>query len=147
MVQMRLLIPIVCCWAALAAEVGPERGWLIVAGGGDLGPEIEKRFLDLAGGPDAPVVVIPTAGDRDTYEPGYAAASFPAKAGFRNITVLHTRDRRTADSADFAAPLARARAVWFPGGRQWRLVDSYLNTRTEKELWGVLERGGVIGGS
>src|SRR6185436_4216153 len=28
-----------------------------------------------------------------------------------------------------------------------RLVDSYLNTRTNRELWKVLKRGGVIGGS
>ena len=33
------------------------------------------------------------------------------------------------------------------GGRQWRLVDSYLGTRTEREFRGVVERGGVIGGS
>src|SRR2546425_254934 len=37
--------------------------------------------------------------------------------------------------------------VWFEGGRQWRLVDSYLNTRTERELYALLGRGGVIGGS
>ncbi|HZD05845.1 MAG TPA: cyanophycinase, partial [Longimicrobiales bacterium] len=36
---------------------------------------------------------------------------------------------------------------WFPGGRQWRLADAYLGTRTEEELWNVLRRGGVIGGS
>lgn len=33
------------------------------------------------------------------------------------------------------------------GGRQWRLVDAYKNTKVEKMLWAVLERGGVIGGS
>lgn len=33
------------------------------------------------------------------------------------------------------------------GGRQWRLVDSYKNTLTEKMLWKVLENGGTIGGS
>ncbi|MGD8817263.1 MAG: cyanophycinase, partial [Acidobacteriota bacterium] len=40
-----------------------------------------------------------------------------------------------------------ARGVWFNGGRQWRLADAYLNTLTHDELWKVLERGGVIGGS
>jgi cyanophycinase len=37
--------------------------------------------------------------------------------------------------------------VWFDGGRQWRLVDAYLGTRTQRELEAVLARGGVIGGA
>ena len=37
--------------------------------------------------------------------------------------------------------------MWFPGGRQWRLVDAYADTRTERELHALLARGGVIGGS
>ena len=36
--------------------------------------------------------------------------------------------------------------MWIGGGRQWRLVDAYKNTKVEKLLWQVLERGGVIGG-
>jgi cyanophycinase len=52
-----------------------------------------------------------------------------------------------ADSEEFAAALADATAVWFDGGRQWNLVDSYLNTRTYREFHKVLERGGVIAGT
>ena len=33
------------------------------------------------------------------------------------------------------------------GGRQWRLVDAYLDTEAEKIFHQVLDRGGVIGGS
>jgi cyanophycinase len=44
-------------------------------------------------------------------------------------------------------PLQRARGVWFPGGRQWRLADAYLGTRVHHELTQVLARGGVVGGS
>lgn len=39
------------------------------------------------------------------------------------------------------------RGVWFNGGRQWHLADSYLNTKTHEAFWDVLQRGGVIGGS
>jgi len=52
-----------------------------------------------------------------------------------------------ADSEAFVAPIREAGGVWFTGGRQWRLADAYLDTRTERELWNLLERGGVIGGS
>ena len=43
--------------------------------------------------------------------------------------------------------LRDADAVWFNGGRQWNIVDSYANTLTYREFHKVLERGGVIGGS
>ncbi len=132
-------------WAQ--TSVGPARGSLVVAGGGKLGPEIVEAFISRAGGPDAPVVVIPTAGEAAGYGPSYLEDTFLRKAGMKNLTLLHTRDRKTADTEAFAAPLTRARAVWFPGGRQWRLVDAYLGTRTERELHALLARGGVIGGS
>jgi cyanophycinase len=37
--------------------------------------------------------------------------------------------------------------VWFNGGRQWNIVDSYAGTITYDEFHKVLVRGGVIGGS
>ena len=43
--------------------------------------------------------------------------------------------------------LRDADGVWFNGGRQWNIVDSYANTLTYREFHKVLERGGVIGGS
>jgi len=60
---------------------------------------------------------------------------------------LHTRSRAVADLAAFAAPLKEATGVWFSGGRQYRLVDVYLQTETHRELQAVLERGGIIGGN
>jgi cyanophycinase len=37
--------------------------------------------------------------------------------------------------------------VWFEGGRQWQLVDSYAGTRSEQAFHDVLARGGVVAGS
>jgi cyanophycinase len=51
---------------------GPENGTLIIAGGGNLGPEILGRFIKLAGGPSAEIVVIPTAGGEKAYGPDCA---------------------------------------------------------------------------
>lgn len=132
---------------AAAQQVGPKQGTLLIVGGNMQDPAIVKRFIDLAGGPDAPIVVVPTAGDADEYDPYWSGLRQFRENGARNLTVLHTRDRRAADSEAFVAPLAAARGVFFAGGRQWRLADSYLNTRTQRELQKVLDRGGVIGGS
>ena len=133
--------------SAVAAEVGPPSGSLVVAGGGVTDPAIYERFVSLAGGPEAPIVVIPTAGTGETYGDFWPGLQRLRDAGAAHIKVLHTRDRQEADREDFVAPLQKARGVWFSGGRQWRLVDAYLGTRTLTAIRGVLERGGVIGGS
>ena len=61
--------------------------------------------------------------------------------------MLHTHDPKVADTEEFVKDLREANAVWFNGGRQWNIVDSYANTLTYQEFHKVLERGGVIGGS
>jgi cyanophycinase len=133
-------------WAAPVVK-GPERGTLIIAGGGKLGPEILGRFIKLAGGPGAEIVVIPTAAGEARYGPDCDCLKIFRELGATNLTVLHTTDRKEADSEAFTAPLRRAKAVWFVGGRQWHLVDSYLGTRTETEIKALLARGGVAGGT
>jgi cyanophycinase len=132
---------------ARAQDVGPERGSLVIVGGNLQDPAIYQRFIDLAGGPRANIVVIPTAGGGQDYDPLYAGLKPFHDLGAYNVTVVHTYDRDEADTDAFTAPIRAATGVWFPGGRQWRLADAYLGTRTEEALRGVLERGGVIGGS
>lgn len=128
-------------------RVGPPNGTLLVAGGGTLGPEIWGRFVELAGGPEGRLVVIPTAGNDDYFPPDWPGLQALRDAGARHVTVLHTRDRDQANSDEFVQAIREATGVWFPGGRQWRLVDAYLDTRVHEELFALLERGGVVGGT
>ncbi len=133
--------------ATAGQEIGPENGSLVIVGGGRLDSGILERFLDLAGGADAPIVVIPTAGGGDHYDQYYRGLGGFKAAGATNLTVVHTTDPTVADTEAFVQPLLEARGVWFPGGRQWRLADAYLGTKVHDELWALLGRGGVIGGS
>ncbi|MDB5386778.1 MAG: cyanophycinase, partial [Planctomycetaceae bacterium] len=43
------------------AEPRVEKGSLMIVGGGGMTPEMVQRFIELAGGPDSPIVVLPTA--------------------------------------------------------------------------------------
>jgi len=127
---------------------GPEKGTLLIIGGGASDIFYEK-FMELVGGADAPIVVIPTAATSDIMSAEDLEnfrKSF-VKLGFTNVTVLHTRDREEANSTTFVEPIRKARGVWFSGGRQWRHADSYLNTLTHKAFFELLSRGGVIAGS
>ena len=129
-------------------HVGPPQGALVVVGGGQIGSDIVNRFVQLAGGPRvARIVVIPTAVGDSTYGQDWAGAQMFRSAGVKNLTILHASTREVADQEEFVLPIRNATGVWFPGGRQFRLADSYLNTRTLSELHALLNRGGVIGGT
>jgi cyanophycinase len=147
--RIRLLLILVLCavGAARAQTVGPERGTLFIAGGGMRDPALAQRFIELAGGTDARIVVIPTAGEEADYSQEWDGLDAFRALGAVNLVVLHTRDRTVADTDGFAGMLRDADAVWFTGGRQWRIADAYLGTATERELHALLARGGTIGGS
>jgi cyanophycinase len=138
--------------APLAAQspgtrVGPAMGSLVLVGGAMESDEIYQRFIALAGGPGADIVLIPTAAGDEDYDGSYAGLEAWRSHGARSLTVLHTMDPAVADTDDFVEPLEKAEGVFFFGGRQWRLVEAYAGTKTEAELRKVLERGGVVGGT
>ena len=128
--------------------IGPEKGTVIVVGGGTIPTDIWNRFIERAGGSSAQVVVITTAGEDSTLTAsGQRTRQRLTELGVKNVTVLHTRDPKIANQEAFVAPLRQATGVWFEGGRHWRLADAYLNTLTHQAFNDVLNRGGVIGGT
>jgi cyanophycinase len=128
---------------------GPEKGSLIIIGG-NVGSQrdIWDKFTELAGGKEKAVIVVVTtgAGDSAAYDQKDVEI-LKKETGIKNVTLLHTNDLKEANSESFIAPLKKATGVYFVGGRQWRIADSYLNTLTHKAFWNVLNRGGVIAGS
>ncbi len=161
--SLHLMIPILALAIGISApihaqeatEYGPPNGTLIIVGGGSTnGTGIIDRFIELGGGTEeGRFVIVPTAGgnhDEDgnirAYDEGRVLRSWRDR-GLKNLSMLHTENPSIADSEEFVAELKQATAVWFNGGRQWNIVDSYARTRTYDELHKVLERGGVIGGS
>jgi cyanophycinase len=140
--------------AQQATEYGPATGTLVIVGGGSVaGTGIMERFIELGGGAEeGRFVVVPTAGgnydqegDLRVFDEDQVLASWRER-GVMNVSMLHTHDAKLADTEAFSADLAQATAVWFNGGRQWNIVDSYAGTRTYDLFHAVLERGGVIGG-
>jgi cyanophycinase len=140
--------------ATAAPEYGPARGTLVIVGGGSTdGTTIMEKFIELGGGPNGKFVIVPTAGGNRNadgslipYQEETILRSWIAR-GLKNVKMLHTHDPKVADTDAFASVLRDATAVWFNGGRQWNIVDSYAGTLTYREFHNVLERGGVIGGS
>ena len=141
---------------------GPANGTLIVDGGGATAP-IVQRFVELAGGPKARIVVIATApssirfgDDNIILDPDWPRERKEWQQyhdylkrwfGVEQVEIIHTRDRRTSDSEAFVAPLNSATGVYLAPGNSGRLADAYLGTRTLTALKNLLRRGGVVFGS
>jgi len=135
----------------------PATGTVVLSGGGlndRMANELLDRMMALAGGPDANIVIIPSA---DESLPANLPASGPqppnieelrrlvASRGLKNVHYLHTRDRKTANSDAFVAMLRSARAVFITGGRA-TLLQVYRGTAVEREIRALLARGGVLVG-
>jgi cyanophycinase len=109
--------------------------------------EVSDKFLELAGGPDAPIVLLPIAAGDSLSGDETSDTRVLTRAGATNVKSLRARTRAEVESPEFAAALSNAKGIWFNGGRQWRFVDSYMGTKAEELFADVLRRGGVIGGS
>jgi cyanophycinase len=138
-------------WEAWRAVGAPsEMGPVMLIGGThqDLTAELRKVFFELAGGSKASIVIIPTAiaSAEDAEVQGELRQPWldlrPA-----SVTVLHTRDKATADDPAFAKPLTEATAVFFTNGHLHRIFDAYRGTLVEKELHKLQARGGLVGGT
>lgn len=127
--------------------VRPSRGALVICGGGRLPGSVHDRFMELAGGPRARIVVVPTAGSDAVLRDVAASLDLWRSRGATSVHLLHTRSRVEADDPAFSRLLNEATGVWLGGGNQSRLSESYVDTEVERRLKGVLDRGGVIGGT
>lgn len=129
------------------STIGPAKGHLVIVGGNIKSESIYQRIISLAGGYSASIVVVPTAGGDPSYDQNFTTAVAFRELGATNVNVVHTYDPAVADTDEFVTPLKSADAIFFGGGRQWRLVDAYAGTKTETAFAEVLDRGGVISGS
>jgi cyanophycinase len=123
-----------------------ESGTLIIVGGGGMPEGLRERFIELAGGPEELIVCIPCS-EADNASGESMTRGF-VSAGAKNVTWIHTKDRNKADNdKEILEKLKNAKGIWFGGGRQWNLVDSWQGTKAHELILDVLKRGGVVGGS
>lgn len=122
-----------------------KKGTLIIIGGGGMPKGGLQRFIELAGGPEAPIVVLPTSMPDPLPKTG--GDGFLRKAGAKNVAVINARERKDVEDPANLELLRKARGIWFGGGRQWRFVDAYEGTKAYPLIHDVLARGGVIAGS
>lgn len=125
-----------------------NNGHLLIVGGGGMPSGLMDRFVELAGGiENAKLVYVPCEEDEQVAEK-QSTVEMWKRMGVKHATYIHTKDRNQANEDDtFLEPLVDATGIWFGGGRQWNLADSYYGTKAHRLMKQCAERGGVIGGS
>ena len=134
--------------ALRAADAAPSapRGHLLLVGGGEKPHAVLARFLELAGGPDAPIAIVPVAsGEADTGS--YYVELLAKEVGARNVTPLDLWKRDDASDPKIVATLRAARGIWFAGGDQNRVTDALLGTPAFAAIRAAFDGGAVIGGT
>ena len=137
-----MLVGIVLAVAALGAD--GAQGHLMIIGGGTKNPGVLARFVELAGGAHARVVVYPMASQEADTGPWYADEIRAAGAGAVAVSML---DRAQADADAGLLPLEGATGVFFTGGDQSRLTAALLGTRVHARIRELYRSGGVVGGT
>ncbi|WP_306114462.1 MULTISPECIES: cyanophycinase [unclassified Roseovarius] len=99
-----------------------QRGFIIPIGGGEdreKDMHIHRRFVDMSGGKDADIVVIPTASQLDATGPDYNRIFTELGAG--KVEFLPIARRADCDNPQFAEMIDRATGIFMTGGNQLRL--------------------------
>lgn len=98
------------------------RGHIIPIGGAENkngNPAILKRFVDLAGGSEARIAVLPTASKLPDTGDRYAALF--TSLGAKKVDILAVNERDDARRPEFVAAAERATGIFITGGNQLRL--------------------------
>jgi len=138
-------LPFVAASSAFAGTPAPK-GHLVLIGGGDKPPEVMRKFVELAGGKDAPIVMIPTASS-EADAAAYYEKLFREEYGCTNAVSLDIRKKADAVRADWAALARNARGVFFGGGDQIRITNALLGTPVGDAIAAAFDSGAVVGGT
>lgn len=114
-------------------------GAVVAVGGGGIPAEIRARILALAGGADAPIVVIPFASERP--EAGDEGVEAWREAGAAHAEVLVRETARAREQ------IAAARVLWLGGGDQNRLMETLRELDLLEAVRARHRAGAVIAGT
>jgi len=127
---------------------GNERGWIVPIGGAEdkeNSPQILRRFVELAGGAEADIVVIPTASLQRGTGPRYGRLF--TEMGAARAASLDFDTRRDADEPGRLERLRQASGIFFTGGNQLRLSTLIGGTAVARAVRQMNASGVAVAGT
>ncbi len=127
---------------------GETRGWIVAIGGAENKENdrrILARFVEVSGGGDADIVVIPTASR--LHETGLRYEQLFRELGAARVSVMDFDTRRDCHEVGRLQRLEEASGVFFTGGNQLRLTTLLGGTPVAKVIRARNAHGVTVGGT
>ena len=125
---------------------------ILLEGGAEFGgsmSEPDLRAIQLAGGPDAPIAILPTAAapDNNHRRAGNNGAQWFRSLGASHVDVVPVTDRSSANDPALAARIRPARFIYMLGGFPGHLGETLKGSLVWQAALEAYAEGAVIGGS
>ena len=127
-------------------------GYILLEGGAEFGGEMEaadRRAIELAGGPSAPIGIIPAAAApaKDHLNAGKNGVNWFRSIGATNITALPLIDKESSDDPSMVEALRPIEFFYMLGGSPRHLEQTLTGSAGWQAMLIAYEEGAVIGGS
>ncbi|MBD3224015.1 MAG: cyanophycinase [Caldithrix sp.] len=122
------------------------RGHLIIIGGGSRPEAVMQKFIQLAGGEEARIAIIPTASSH-YQESGKRCVEEMQNYGVQEARAFHILSQEQANSDSMVNALQNYSGIFFGGGNQNRLTEFINGTRTLQVLHKMYQEGKTLGGT
>ena len=129
-----------------------EKGYILLEGGAEFGGMMsapDRKAMALAGGPDAPIRIIPAAAapDNNHDRAGQNGVQWFRRQGATDVTALPLTDRRSAGNPEVIRALEQSRLIYLLGGFTHYLAQTLIRTRAWDAVLSAYQSGAVIAGS
>ena len=125
---------------------------ILLEGGAEFNGQMaapDKLAIQLAGGPDAAIAILPTAAapDNNHRRAGQNGVNWFKDLGAKNVSALPLIDHTSADDPAIGEALALSRLIYLLGGFPRHLAKSLGGSRSWQSIMSAYQAGAVIAGS
>lgn len=129
-----------------------ESGPILLAGGSEFGGQMaapDRRSIELAGGLDAPIAIIPTAAapDNNHRRAGENGRRWFTSLGATSVQVVPLVDRDSAAEKTVVEQIREAKLVYLLGGFPGYLCETLRDTPAWTAMLAARAQGAVLAGS
>ena len=127
-------------------------GFILLEGGAEFGGQMavpDRMAMELAGGPGAPVSILPTAAapDGNHQRAGQNGATWFKNLGATNVCVLPIIDTASANDSAIVETLSQTRLIYLLGGFPRYLAQTLMQSCSWRAILSAHQAGAVIAGS
>ncbi len=127
-------------------------GYLLLEGGAEFGGQMavpDRRAIELAGGPNVLISIIPTAAapDDNHQRAGNNGVRWFRSLGATRVASLPLIDRASANDPHITNTLSQSRLIYMLGGFTGYLGETLKGSASEQAMLKAYEAGAIIAGS